>query len=103
MDEFYGGTASRLAKKMDVAPSVVTSLLPEGRSNNPSYDVLVKLIRAHPELRVEWIVCGVEPIYNRQHQPGYADSEALVLEVKMDTAQLHRLWSAMKALDAGNG
>lgn len=54
--QFYSINSSRLAELLNVQRSGISHIL-SGR-NNPSYDFLVSLLRAFPEINAQWLLTG---------------------------------------------
>ena len=53
-------TASRLAEILEIQPAAVSHIL-KGR-NKPSFDLVVKILRAFPEINPDWLLLDSEAI-----------------------------------------
>ncbi len=58
--DYEGLNAAQFAKKVNINTSVLSHLL--GGRNNPSYDIVLKILENCPEVNVEWFIRGVGPM-----------------------------------------
>lgn len=72
--------ATTLAKMLDIQPSGISHIL-SGR-NKPSFDLVVKIMRAFPHLNPDWLMLDSDKIYrdDAAYDPQSAD-EAAPLQV----------------------
>ncbi|MDJ1472871.1 helix-turn-helix domain-containing protein [Xanthocytophaga flava] len=56
IDELAGHKQASFAKKINVNPSVVNSIL--GGRNEPSYGVILKILSAYPQIDSDWLIKG---------------------------------------------
>jgi transcriptional regulator with XRE-family HTH domain len=68
-----GITATSLARLLDIQPSGISHIL-SGR-NNPSFDLVVKILKAFPELNPDWLLLDSDVIFR-------ADSPAVAAPVQ---------------------
>ena len=54
-------TATTLARKLEIQPSGISHIL-SGR-NKPSFDLVVKILRAFPHLNPDWLMLDSDKIY----------------------------------------
>lgn len=54
--QYYGMTAARFAEEIDVQRSGISHIL-NGR-NQPSYDLILKILKRFPEIDAEWLILG---------------------------------------------
>jgi len=65
-------TATTLARKLDIQPSGISHIL-SGR-NKPSFDLVVKILRAFPHLNPDWLMLDSDKIYRDDVVPGEVES-----------------------------
>lgn len=54
-------TATSLARLLDIQPSGISHIL-SGR-NKPSFDLVVKILRAFPDINPDWLLLGDDRVY----------------------------------------
>ena len=54
-------TATTLARLLEIQPSGISHIL-SGR-NKPSFDLVVKILRAFPDINPDWLLLGDERVY----------------------------------------
>lgn len=57
-------TATTFARLLDVQPSSISHIM-SGR-NKPSYDFVVKILRAFPDINPDWLLLGSEQIFREE-------------------------------------
>jgi transcriptional regulator with XRE-family HTH domain len=55
--KFYNLNVSQVAKKLEVAPTVINNII-KGRKSKPSYDLLVKILESFDRVSSEWLITG---------------------------------------------
>ena len=65
-------TATTLARKLDIQPSGISHIL-SGR-NKPSFDLVVKILRAFPHLNPDWLMLDSDKIYRDDVMSGEVES-----------------------------
>ena len=69
-------TATLMARQLGIQPSGLSHIL-SGR-NKPSFDLVVKILRAFPDVNPDWLLLGSGDIYRDTYAAG-SSSEALPL------------------------
>lgn len=57
-------TATTFARLLDVQPSSISHIM-SGR-NKPSYDFVVKILKAFPDINPDWLLLGSEQIFREE-------------------------------------
>lgn len=73
-----GHTATSFARLLDVQPSGISHIL-SGR-NKPSFDFVVKILRAFPTINPDWLLLGSEQMYRDGVTSPIASSDNDALE-----------------------
>lgn len=73
-----GHTATSFARLLDVQPSGISHIL-SGR-NKPSFDFVVKILRAFPTINPDWLLLGSDQMYRDGVTPPIASSGKDALE-----------------------
>jgi len=59
LNHFENGNASIMARKTDVAPSVILNYFPDSsKPTTPSFKVIAKILIAYPDVSAEWLLRG---------------------------------------------
>ena len=95
-----GLTATSLARILGIQPSGLSHIL-SGR-NKPSFDLVVKILRAFPELNPDWLLLDSDMIFrsaegNRADNPLFSDDEFSLRSEPLDSSDPNSLFSEDKA------
>lgn len=64
MIQEIGTTATAFSYSIGVTPSVISDIVGK-RKNKPSFGTIEKIIHVHPDLNLNWLFTGAEPIFHR--------------------------------------
>ena len=56
VNEYYGGKVNALNKLVGNSPTIIPRIIKS--ANNPSIDVIMKVLELHPDLSAEWLLRG---------------------------------------------
>ncbi len=68
-----GYTATSLARLLEIQPSGLSHIL-SGR-NKPSFDLVVKILRAFPDVNPDWLLLDSEEVYRTTAAPSFAQKK----------------------------
>ena len=77
-------TATTLARKLEIQPSGISHIL-SGR-NKPSFDLVVKILRAFPHLNPDWLMLDSDKIYRDDVAKSVKNSELYAPSVEAQPA-----------------
>ena len=86
-----GLNATSLARLLEIQPSGLSHIL-SGR-NKPSFDLVVKILKAFPDLNPDWLLLGSEQIFRADVAPTtssreeYVNADALSPSLPFDASQ----------------
>ena len=90
-------TATTLARKLEIQPSGISHIL-SGR-NKPSFDLVVKILRAFPHLNPDWLMLDSDKIYRDDVAQSVISSEEPAPSVEAQTAKENIEISASENLE----
>lgn len=93
---FEYGKKAAFARKVSISPQAAQEML-SGRRSEPSFKVLVKILRSYPQVKTDWLVLGRGPMLQDIEEvdmvifkPIYASYEQF-LEAFQKTEKYHQL------------